>query len=192
MITNQWWQNSSHRSPKHFLTFMYTHSEILLHDKSNTVFLFRSIILHQSCIFLLWDLYSISITPVLHSSVLWSGGLVYTGLQSVDMDSSCCGINGGVTLPVAWTSCSIAFNGMPVIAARWPSASNAASRDWLLFLLASVTIDVISDSQPWMRREFSFSVNTKSASTSWIKINLAVNQCWQANKMASIVRRASK
>ncbi|TNN62057.1 hypothetical protein EYF80_027728 [Liparis tanakae] len=44
----------------------------------------------------------------------------------------------------------IEFNGIPVTAARWPRASNAASRHWLLFLRASVTIDVISDSQPWM------------------------------------------
>lgn len=121
-------------------------------------------------------------------------GLDYSEPKSVDMDSSCCGINVGVTLPVAWVPCSIAFSGMPVIAARWPSASNAASRHLLLFRLASVTIDVISDSQPWMgKKNFHFqSASSQNKQTGGIKTDLTVNQCTQANKTADKVRRVSE
>lgn len=89
-------------------------------------------------------------------NLLISSLLYYSEPQSRTRGDSCCGINGGITLPLAWAPSSTAFNCMPVTAARWPSASSAASRHWLLFLCASVTIDVISDSQPWMGRKLSF------------------------------------
>lgn len=89
----------------------------------------------------------------------FGGGLITLNTGSFDINSVCCGINGDVTLPAAWAPRSTAFNGMPVIAARWPSASSAASRHWLLFLCASVTIDVISDSQPWGAKIKSVSAN---------------------------------
>lgn len=149
----------------------------------------------KHAILLLWSIISSKCVPhseVHTADILFSNsaewGLNYSRPQSFDMDSSCWGINAGVTLPVAWAPRSIAFSGMPVIAARWPSASIAASRLWLLFRLASVTIDVISDSQPWMvEKMFQFQVFTKSTQTSWIKINLTLNQFMQAEKMARIV-----
>lgn len=108
------------------------------------------------------------------------------------MKSVCCGINGDVTLPAAWAPRSTAFNGVPVIAARWPSASNAASRHWPLFLCASVTIDVISDSQPWEEEEKKKKKRNPPAPTSLIKINLPVNQWQQPGKMTRAGWRVDK
>lgn len=132
----------------------------------------------------LWSMQLLYCSPGLWD---FGGGLITVDTGSFYINSMCCGINGNVTLPAAWAPCSTAFNGMPVIAARWPTASNAASRHWLLFLCASVTIDVISDSQPWGKKK-----RNPSEPTSLIKINLPVNQCQRPRKTTSVGWRDCK
>lgn len=116
-------------------------------------------------------------------------GLIPADTGSCYINSKCCGAGGDATLPAARAPRSAAFKRMPVMAASWPSASSAASRHWLLFLRASVTIDVISDSQPWKKEIHKCN---PSAPTSLIKINLPVNQCQQPGKRTSVGWRDGK
>lgn len=106
-------------------------------------------------------------------------------------------IIGGLTLPIAWAPSPVTFNDMPVTTAMCPSASKVVSRHWLVFLRASFTIDVISDSQPWMwGRERNVSLSIESAQTNWytgsVHIYLIVNQCKQESTTANKVWRGSK
>lgn len=100
-------------------------------------------------------------------------------------------VNIRVTLPVGWELSPTTFSCMPVITARWLRENNAASRHWLLFLRASTTIDVISDSQPWIRgkkkekkKKFIFN-SSQHKQTGGIKIDLLLNWCKPTRRSAT-------